>query len=255
MQVVILAGGMGTRLSEETNLIPKALVRIGGIPIIVHVMSYFASYGHKDFLIATGYKGEELKKYFIDFRLSNMDFEIDLKSGVIQTFGRELDWKIKLVDTGLNTMTGGRIKRIEKFLNPEFFLTYCDGLSNIDLNKVKEIGANFEGIATVTSVNRPSRFGSIRTSPDSELVEDFVEKPSTDWINGGYFYMKKAICDFIEDDNTVLELEPMKALVRESLLITYKHDGFWQPMDNLKEKNYLEKLWIENEAPWRKDTF
>lgn len=230
MQVVILAGGFGTRLSEETDLIPKPMVRIGGIPILQHIMNYYSKFGHKDFVIALGYKAEIIQEYFKN--------------------SKNPDWGIKLVDTGLETSTGGRIKKLEEMLSDEFMLTYGDGLSNIDLDLLLNHHRKFGKIATVTAVRPPARFGTITISEG--LVTKFAEKDPQDagWINGGFFCLNKKVCSFISDEAISFESEPLKRLAATKELTAFEHYGWWQPMDTLRDKRTLESLWHRNEAPW-----
>ena len=232
MQVVILAGGLGTRLSEETDVIPKPMVRIGNLPILHHLMNYYARFGHKDFVIALGYKAEIIKDYFADLN--------------------EIKWNISLVDTGLETATGGRIKRLESLLDEEFMLTYGDGLSNIDLDNLLEHHKKFNKISTVTDVRPPPRFGTIHIN--AGIVTKFAEKDSQDqgWINGGFFCLNKKICSFIQDSQISLEREPMNSLVAMQELTAFEHCGWWQPMDTLRDKRALESVWQSGEAPWLK---
>lgn len=232
MQVIILAGGLGTRLSEETDVIPKPMVRIGNLPILHHIMNYYARFGHTDFVIALGYKAEIIKEYFADLN--------------------EFNWNIRLVDTGLETATGGRIKRLESLLDEEFMLTYGDGLSNIDLNNLREHHKKFNRIATVTAVRPPPRFGTIHINDG--IVTKFAEKDSQDqgWINGGFFCLNKKICSFIQDSQISLEREPMNSLVAMRELTAFEHCGWWQPMDTLRDKRALESVWQSGEAPWLK---
>jgi len=230
MQVVILAGGFGTRLSEETDLIPKPMVKIGNIPILQHIMNFYSKFGHKDFVIALGYKAEVIKDYFAS----------------IENPG----WNINLVDTGLETSTGGRIKELENLLDDQFMLTYGDGLSNINLNQLLEHHKRFKKIATVTAVRPPARFGTIEIS--NGVVTKFAEKDPQDagWINGGFFCLNKKICSFISDPTTSFESEPLSHLVAVEELSAYEHQGWWQPMDTLRDKRSLESLWEKGEAPW-----
>ena len=230
MQVVILAGGLGTRLSEETDVIPKPMVRIGNLPILHHIMNYYAGFGHTDFVIALGYKAEFIKDYFADIN--------------------EINWNISLVDTGLETATGGRIKRLESLLDDEFMLTYGDGLSNIDLDKLIEHHKKYNKIATVTAVRPPARFGAIQIN--AGIVTKFAEKDPQDqgWINGGFFCLNKKICSFIQDSQTSFEGEPLNSLVAIRELTAFEHFGWWQPMDTLREKRVLESMWQAGEAPW-----
>jgi len=235
MQVVILAGGFGTRLAEETDLIPKPMVLIGEEPILIHIMRYYASFGHVEFLIALGYKSEIVLEYF----KSRKNFE-------------PIGWKVTLVDTGLSTSTGGRIKKLQSALNEEFMLTYGDGLSNIDLELLLS-KHNSEGkIATVTAVHPPARFGSL-VIQDS-LVIKFSEKDPEDtgWINGGYFCFNKKICDYLPDYETPLESTPLHNLVRAHQLSAFLHQGWWQPMDSLRDKRILEELWNSGNIPWKR---
>ena len=230
MQVVILAGGFGTRLSEETDLIPKPMVRIGNIPILHHIMNYYSKFGHHKFVIALGYKSEVIQEYF---------------QGI-----ENKDWDLSLIDTGLETSTGGRIKRLENVLDEEFMLTYGDGLSNVDLNQLVEHHKRFNKLATVTAVRPPARFGTIEIS--NGIVTKFAEKDPQDagWINGGFFCLDKKICSFIFDSTTSFESEHLNQLVATGELSAYEHHGWWQPMDTLRDKRVLETLWEKGEAPW-----
>ena len=235
MQVVILAGGFGTRLSEETDLIPKPMVRIGGLPILLHIMSYYASFGHNEFIVALGYKADVIRKYFAE--------EFNVESNY--------DWNVRLIDTGLNTSTGGRIKLLEGYLQDEFMLTYGDGLSNIDLNQLLAHHKSFKKIATVTAVRPPARFGTINVS--AGIVTRFAEKDPQDegWIKGGFFCLRKEMCGFIFDLQTSFESEPLNKLVSIKELTAFEHQGWWHPMDTLRDKRVLESLWENGDAPWR----
>jgi glucose-1-phosphate cytidylyltransferase len=230
MQVVILAGGFGTRLSEETDLIPKPMVRIGEIPILHHIMNYYSDFGHTEFVVALGYKAEVIVEYF-------------------ETTKNPL-LNIKLVDTGLDTSTGGRIKKLEDHLNEEFMLTYGDGLSNVNIDNLLDHHRRFGKIATVTAVRPPARFGTIEIS--NGVVTKFAEKDPQDagWINGGFFCLNKKICQFISDSSISFESEPLKHLVHIQELSAYEHHGWWQPMDTLRDKRTLESLWEKGSAPW-----
>jgi glucose-1-phosphate cytidylyltransferase len=234
MQVVILAGGYGTRLAEETDFIPKPMVRIGNLPILLHIMHYYASFGHTDFIIALGYKSEVVFDYF----KINSNFKL-------------LGWDVKLIDTGLDTSTGGRIKKIYEHLNPEFMLTYGDGLSSIDLNLLLKAHRREKRIATVSAVHPPARFGSLVVQ--NGLVTRFAEKDPQDtgWINGGFFCFQKAICDYLPDFSTPLESKPLNDLVADQQLTAYLHSGWWQPMDSLRDKRILEELWNSGSPPWK----
>lgn len=231
MQVVILAGGFGTRLSEETDSIPKPMVRIGGIPIIQHIMNYYSSFGHKDFIVALGYKAEVVQQYFEDFPNKN--------------------WNLALVDTGLETSTGGRIKRLEHLLDDEFMLTYGDGLSNVNIDSLIEHHLRFGKLATVTAVRPPARFGTIEIS--NGLVKKFAEKDPQDagWINGGFFCLNRKVCSLISNPTTSFESEPLNQLVTLGQLTAYEHYGWWQPMDTLRDKRTLEMIWNKGNAPWQ----
>jgi glucose-1-phosphate cytidylyltransferase len=230
MQVVILAGGLGTRLSEETDLIPKPMVRIGNIPILLHIMNFYSSFGHRDFVVALGYKSEVIIEYFENKKNSKLN--------------------IKLVDTGLDTSTGGRIKLLEDQLDEEFMLTYGDGLSNVNIDDLLKHHKRFGKIATVTAVRPPARFGTIETS--NGVVTKFAEKDPQDagWINGGFFCLNKKVCNFISDSSTSFESEPLNHLVKIQELSAYEHHGWWQPMDTLRDKRALESIWDKGDAPW-----
>ena len=230
MQVVILAGGFGTRLSEETDLIPKPMVKIGDIPILHHIMNFYAGFGHRDFVVALGYKAEVIVEYFKQIKNPG--------------------WTINLIDTGLDTSTGGRIKKLERVLDEEFMLTYGDGLSNLNIENLLNHHQRFGKIATVTAVRPPARFGTIEIS--NSIVTKFAEKDPQDagWVNGGFFCLNKRVCSFISDSTISFESEPLKQLVELEELTAYEHQGWWQPMDTLRDKRSLELLWKNGEAPW-----
>ncbi|MGE5482648.1 MAG: glucose-1-phosphate cytidylyltransferase [Bacteroidota bacterium] len=253
MKTVILAGGLGSRLAEETTVRPKPMVEIGGRPILWHIMSIYASYGFNEFIVALGYKGEVIKDYFLNFYALNNDLTIDLGTGqTVIHDGNQPSWKVHLVDTGLRTQTGGRIKRLAAWLGQEtFMLTYGDGVADVDLKRLVDFHRSHGKLATVTAVRPPARFGGLRF--DGDLVVQFVEKPQTGegWINGGFFILEPGVLDYIEGDETVWERGPLERLAADGQLVAYKHVGFWQPMDTLREKQLLEALWESGEAPWK----
>ncbi len=253
MQVVILAGGLGTRLSELTSTIPKPMVMIGDQPILYHIMKYYASFGHKDFVIALGYKGFEIKDYFININNRNSDLELDFTKGTTKRIaGETLDWKIKFVDTGLETQTGGRLLKLSDHLENEFLLTYGDGLSDVDINKVIKSHRENEYLATVTAVIPPARFGSLKIIGDK--VTAFSEKNPEDEsrINGGFFCASKRILDFIGGPEVAFEREPLMELAKHGLLGAHIHDGFWHSMDTLRDQQSLNAIWQSGAIPWVK---
>ena len=253
VKAVILAGGLGTRISEETNLKPKPLIEIGGMPILWHIMKSYSSYGINDFVICCGYKGYIIKEYFANYFLHNSDVTFDIKNNKMEVHQKSVEpWLVTLVDTGLETMTGGRLKRIKKFVsNDSFHFTYGDGLSNIDLTKLLKFHTESKSIATVTAVQPPGRFGTLDVTKNK--VTTFKEKPSGDsnWINGGFFILNSNVFDYIENDSTIWEKEPLERLAHENKLSAFKHYGFWQPLDTLRDKNYLEGLWNSDKALWK----
>ena len=254
-QVVILCGGYGTRLSEETQLKPKPMVEIGGKPILWHIMKIFEKHNMQDFHLALGYKADFIKDYFLKYNSLNNDFSVNLKSGKIKFNDIiEENWNINLTDTGLNTMTGGRLLRLKESLKNEetFMLTYGDGVSNVDLTRLLEFHKSHGRIATVTAVRPPIRFGELIINDNK--VEEFAEKPQAGkgWINGGFFVFNKEIFNYIEDDSIMLEREPLEKLSKMGELMAYKHDDFWQCMDTIREKEILEGLLNSNSAPWLK---
>jgi glucose-1-phosphate cytidylyltransferase len=252
MKTVILAGGLGTRLAEETDLRPKPMVEIGGRPILWHVMSIYAAHGFREFVIACGYRGEVIKQYFHDYAVHAADWRIDLKSGERTQLSQSApDWTIHAVDTGLQTLTGGRLRRLRPMLEAgTFMVTYGDGLSNVNLRELVRFHQAHGRLATVTAVHPPARFGAMELSGDR--VERFSEKPQTDvgWINGGFFVFEPRVLDLIAGDDVSLEREPLERLASAGELMAYRHDGFWQPMDTLREKRLLESLWDGGHAPW-----
>jgi glucose-1-phosphate cytidylyltransferase len=254
MKAVILAGGFGTRISEETDNIPKPMIRIGHKPILWHIMKTYSSYGITDFIICCGYKGYIIKEYFANYFLHESDVTFNMKDNQMEILQRRAEpWSVTLVDTGEETMTGGRLKRIEKYIKTDdaFCLTYGDGVSNINITKLIEHHKNQKTLATLTAVYPPGRFGSLEIS--NGKVSTFKEKPKGDGlrINGGFFVLSPKVLDLIENDTTVWEQEPMEILAKQGEMSAFKHDGFWQPMDTLRDKNYLEELWETGEAPWK----
>ena len=253
MKVVILAGGFGTRLAEYTEGIPKPMVTIGGYPILWHIMQIYARWGHKEFYIALGYKASLVKEYFLNYRRLNDDFTVDLGNGnVIDHHVNKIDWKVTLVDTGLESMTGGRVKRMQKFIGDEpFFLTYGDGVANIDIDALLKFHRSQKKMVTVTAVHPIARFGELDI--EGVRVTGFKEKPQTGrgWINGGYFVMEPEFFDLIDGDDTILEREPLEKAADLGEMVAYRHDGYWQCMDTKRDRDALEKLWDSGNAPWK----
>lgn len=252
-KVVILAGGLGTRLSEETEARPKPMVEIGGRPIIWHIMKIYSHYGINEFIVCLGYKGYVIKEYFSNYFLHMADVTLDLTANTQVTHsGRAEPWKITLIDTGAETMTGGRLKRVRDHIGEDdFCLTYGDGVADIDVGALIAFHEQHGRQATVTAVQPPGRFGALEM--DNDDVLGFREKPQGDgsWINGGFFILSPKVIDRISDDSTVWEKEPLESLAQDRQLRAYKHRGFWQPMDTLRDKRHLESLWEEGKAPWR----
>jgi len=255
MKAVILAGGFGTRFSEETVIRPKPMVEIGGKPILWHIMKIYAAHGIKEFIIALGYKGEMIKEYFLNFYAFNKDISVDLGSGktTIHDGRQHEDWKVHLVDTGIHTQTGGRLKQLTKWIDKDetFLFTYGDGVSDLDIQATIKFHKSHGKLATVTSVLPPARFG--RLVFDQDHIVDFREKPHGDegWINGGFYVLERKAIDYIKGDEIVWEREPIEQLTKDNQLMGYRHDRFWSCMDTLKEKNYLEELWSSDRAPWK----
>lgn len=253
MKVVILAGGMGTRLSEETVVKPKPMVEIGGKPMLWHIMNIYGAYGFNEFVVALGYKGEVIKEYFLNYYNLQSDLTVSLKNGeVTASKNCYRDWTVHLIDTGLNTMTGGRLLRLkDKFSGSTFMLTYGDGLSNIDIIRLLEFHKSHGKVATITAVKPSARFGGMKFNGDK--VIEFTEKPQTGegWINGGFFVFEPEFLKYISGDDTILEQSPLENLAKDSQLMAYKHDGFWQCMDTLRDKQQLEKLWESGKPPWK----
>jgi glucose-1-phosphate cytidylyltransferase len=253
MKVVILAGGLGTRLAEETEVRPKPMIEIGGHPILWHIMKHYAHHGFKDFFIALGYKSEAIKRFFLDYYNLNGSMKINLATGIVEAHSRKYeDWIIDMVDTGLNTNTGGRVKRLEPWLRGEtFMVTYGDGVSDIDLHDLLRFHRFHGRLATVTAVRPPARFGGL--SFDGDLVVEFTEKPQIGegWINGGFMVFEPGIFRYLEEDQTSLEADALEKLASDNQLAAYRHDRFWQCMDTLRDKRLLESLWQTGQAPWR----
>ena len=254
MKVVILAGGRGTRIQEESQIRPKPLIEIGSKPIIWHIMKNYSHYGFKEFVICCGYKGYLIKEYFANFSLHNSDVTIDIKKNEIKVHkNNNEDWKITLIDTGDNSLTGGRILRVEDFVDEEFLLTYGDGVADVDISKLVQHHKINKKIATMTIVQPQGRFGVVELNTKNNLIENFSEKVKGDgaWINGGFFVLNKKIFKYLKDDFTIWEKEPLENLSKENQLVAFKHDGFWYPMDTMRDKAYLENLWDKNKAPWK----
>lgn len=253
MKVVILAGGLGTRLAEETEVRPKPMVEIGSHPILWHILKHYSHFGYSEFCLALGYKGEEIKRYFLDRTRLQGDMTIRAGDGMVERRGREMeDWTVHLMDTGRDTLTGGRVKRMQPLLSDgTFLLTYGDGLSDIDLDALIRFHRVHGRIATVTAVRPPARFGGLVF--DGDLVDRFTEKPQAGegWINGGFLVFEPAIFDYISGDACSLEADVLERLSADRQLAAYRHDGFWQCMDTLRDKRLLESLWSDGKAPWK----
>ena len=253
MKVAILAGGLGTRLSEETTLKPKPMVEVGGKPILWHIMNIYAAYGYKEFVIALGYKGEIIKDYFLNYHYYSRSLTVQLKTGDVKMHNdKGEDWIVHLLDTGTDTNTGGRVKRVAEFIgNEPFMLTYGDGVSNVNIPHLIEFHKNLNKLVTLTAVRPPARFGQM-VIEDHRVVQ-FQEKPQIGegWINGGYMVFEPGVFKYLLGDSTVLEAHVLEALAREGELMAYRHENFWQCMDTLRDKRYLEGLWDRGEAPWK----
>jgi glucose-1-phosphate cytidylyltransferase len=253
MKVILLAGGFGTRLAEYTNVVPKPMIPIGGKPILWHIMSLYSKYGHKDFVVALGYKGDVIKEYFLNYRSLNCDFTVDLKSGTLRPHQQDqVDWIVTLVDTGANTMTGGRVKRLKDYIgNETFMLTYGDGVADIDLDKLLEFHKSHGKLVTMSAVRPAARFGELEF--DGDTVSRFEEKPQLHdgWINGGFFVIEPKFLDLIEGDEVMLEREPLNKACMTGELMAFKHEGFWHCMDTKRDHELLEALWGKGAPPWK----
>ena len=253
MKVVLLAGGFGTRLAEYTESIPKPMVPIGGRPILWHIMQHYAAYGHKDFFLALGYKAQVVKEYFLNYRALNADFTVDLQTGAVTPHQLDqVDWKVTLVDTGLQTMTGGRVKRMEPFISNEtFLLTYGDGVASVDLEALLAFHRKHGKLVTVTAVRPTARFGELELSGNQ--VVKFQEKPQVHegWINGGFFVMEPGFFELIDNDQTILERSPLERAAEMGELVAYQHEGFWQCMDTKRDRDNLETLALLDHPPWQ----
>jgi len=252
MKVIILAGGFGTRLAEFTETLPKPIVMIGNKPIIWHIMKNYSFHGHNDFYIALGYKAPIIKEYFLHYRTLNSDFTVDLATGEVESHQLDqVDWKVTMIDTGLNSMTGGRVKRMKDFIgNETCLLTYGDGLSNVDINELVKFHKSHGKMVTVTAVHPTARFGELEIQDGK--VNSFMEKPQTghDWINGGYFVIEPSFFDLIKNDDTILEKEPLEKATEMGELMAYYHDDFWQCMDTKRDRDSLQRMWDSGKPPW-----
>jgi len=255
MKVVILAGGYGTRLSEETGVRPKPMVEIGEKPILWHIMKIYSAYGLNDFIVCCGYKGYMIKQYFANYFLYTSDVTFDLRNNEVRVHQNGTEpWNVTLIDTGDKTMTGGRLKRVKEYIGKETFcFTYGDGVSDVNITRLIEFHREQKTLATLTAVQPPGRFGTFNLTQEQTKISSFREKPAGDgaWINGGYFVLEPGVMDYIKDDATVWEQEPMKNLARDGMLSAYRHYGFWHSMDTLRDKNVLEQLWASGNPPWK----
>jgi glucose-1-phosphate cytidylyltransferase len=255
MKVVILAGGFGSRMSEETQVRPKPLVEIGGKPILWHIMKIYASHGMSDFIICCGYKGFMIKQYFANYFVNEADCRFDLKHNRMEVLRNGVEeWSVTVVDTGESTMTGGRLKRVRHYIGDDTFcLTYGDGVSDVNIPELIEFHHRERALATLTATQPPGRFGALTLGAAQTHVDTFREKPGDEgaWINGGFFVLEPKVIDYIENDSTIWEREPLESLAQDGKLAAYKHRGFWQPMDSLRDKIYLEELWSSGKAPWK----
>lgn len=255
MKAVILAGGYGTRISEESDVRPKPMVEIGEKPILWHIMKIYSHYDINEFIICCGYKGYMIKEYFANYFLHKSDITFDLKKNAMEVHQNGVEpWKVTLIDTGKNTMTGGRLKRVKEYVDDDTFcLTYGDGVSDIDISKLIEFHKSQDSLVTLTAVQQPGRFGTFNLGRDDAKVSSFSEKPQDKeaWINGGFFVVEPEAMDYIDGDKTIWEKKPMEAIANAGKLTAYKHEGFWQPMDTLRDKNVLEDLWYSETPPWK----
>jgi glucose-1-phosphate cytidylyltransferase len=253
MKTVILAGGLGTRISEETHLRPKPMIEIGGRPILWHIMKIYSSYGVNEFIICVGYKGYMIKEYFANYFMHMSDVTFDMRDGTRTVHSNAAEqWKVTVVDTGEYTQTGGRIKRVRKYIGDETFcLTYGDGVSDVRVDELIDFHRSHKKLATLTAVQPPGRFG--RLGLDGDEIKNFLEKPTGDgdWINGGFFVLEPGIMDYIKGDDTLWEREPLEQLARDGMLMARRHRGFWQPMDTQRDMAHLERLWDDGSAPWK----
>ena len=252
MKAVILAGGMGTRISEETQIRPKPMIEIGGKPILWHIMKTYSTYGITDFVICCGFKGYIIKEFFSNYFLHTSDVTFDMSNNSMEVHHRSAEpWRVTLVDTGEGTMTGGRIKRIAHFIDEDFCMTYGDGLANVDISKLLAFHREQKTLCTLTAVQPPGRFGALEM--DGARIVAFQEKPQGDssWVNGGFFICSPQVLSLIDGDSTIWERKPLETLARQNQLSAYLHNGFWQPMDTLRDKIYLEELWNSGRAPWK----
>lgn len=254
MKVVILAGGLGTRISEETVIKPKPMIEIGGKPILWHIMKIYSHYGYHDFIICVGFKGYMIKEYFSNYFLHMSDVTFDMQNNKMEIHEQYAEpWKVTLVDTGIETMTGGRLKRVTPYIgNEAFLMTYGDGVSDVNITKLVEYHKSCGKLATVTATQPSGRFGALNIGT-TNMVDSFQEKPAGDgsWINGGFFVLQPQVVDLIKGDTTIFEKEPMERLAQDGQMAAYKHRGFWQPMDTLRDKNHMESLWQSGAAPWK----
>lgn len=254
MKVVILAGGFGTRLAEQTHARPKPMIEIGGLPLLIHIMKIYSAHGFNDFVICLGYMGYFIKEYFSNYNLHRTDVTYDFAKGTAEFYNSAIEpWRVSLIDTGLNTMTGGRLQRVRAHLGDEpFMLTYGDGVADVDIGKLVEFHRAHGKLATVTAVKPPGRFGSLELGTSSDVLA-FREKPIDEigWINGGFFVLEPKVLDYVGGDDSVWERTPLERLTNDKELVAYRHHGFWQPVDTLREMNLLEELWRKGEAPWR----
>ena len=252
MKAVILAGGLGTRISEESTLRPKPMIEIGGMPILWHILKMYSAHGIHDFVICCGYKGYMIKEYFANYFLHMSDVTIDMSHNSIEVHQKKAEpWKITLIDTGENTQTGGRLKRVAGYLDDDFCMTYGDGVGSVDIAASIAFHKQHGKLATMTAVQPPGRFGALEM--DGTSVRSFLEKPQGDggWINGGFFVLNPKVIDLIETDNTIWEREPLEVLAKDNQLQSFFHSGFWRPMDTLRDKTTLEELWASGKAPWK----
>ncbi len=253
MQTIILAGGYGTRISEETHLKPKPMIEIGGMPILWHIMKIYSAYNINEFIICCGYKGYMIKEYFANYFLHMSDVTFDIKHNKMEVHQKFAEpWRVTLVDTGVDTHTGGRLKRIKRYIeNETFCFTYGDGLGNVNISDLISFHRNQKTLATITAVRPPGRFGMLNF--EKNKISNFNEKPVGDdnWINGGFFVLEPGIFDYIQDDSTVWEKEPLEKMAKNGQLSAYKNTSFWHPLDTLRDKNYLEELWNSGKAPWK----